>query len=211
MIPHPQFPYPLYLVISEKDCVGRDMWHVAEEAIRGGVDIIQLREKEVSTAIFTESARRLKDITDRYNIPLIINDNLAVAMQVGAYGIHVGNSDTPPTVIRQEWLDAKCIGYSIEQIQQLSTTESSAADYLAISPVFSTPTKQDTIVEWGLSGIEQIAALTDKPLVAIGNMNLENVRQVIAAGAHAVAVVSAICGAADPRRSASELKNNIIK
>ncbi|WP_270090414.1 thiamine phosphate synthase [Sphingobacterium sp. SYP-B4668] len=208
---HPLFPYPLYLVISESDCYGKDMLTVAEQAILGGVDIIQLREKDLSTRAFLEKASRLKELTDKHGISLIINDNLTVAMQVQSYGIHVGNSDIAPTDIRKQWTGVQNIGYSIECLSQLHSSETEAADYLGISPVFSTPTKRDTITEWGLDGIRQIASLTDKPLVAIGNMKLENVEHVIAAGAHSVAVVSAICAADDPQKAAFELKNKITK
>ncbi|KAF5273157.1 hypothetical protein FQR65_LT17231 [Abscondita terminalis] len=89
-----------YLVISEADCQGKDILYVAEQAILGGVDIIQLREKHTSTPAFIEKALRLKEITEKHQIPLIINDNLKVAIEVNAFGIHVGNSDTSPTVIR---------------------------------------------------------------------------------------------------------------
>lgn len=206
------FPYQLYLVISEADCKGKNFLHVAEQAILGGVDIIQLREKHDSTGLFRQKAQQLIEITDKYNIPLIINDHIEVAEKVNAAGIHVGNSDTPPILLRQRpALQNKIIGYSIEYINQLENEQTAASDYLGISPVFRTKTKTDTITEWGLEGISQIRKLTEKPLVAIGNIHLDNAKEVINAGADCLAVVSAICSADNPQKAAYELKNEILK
>lgn len=205
------FPYQLYLVISENSCKKHDFLKVAEEAILGGVDIIQLREKEADTPLFTSRALKLKEVTDKYNVPLIINDNIEVAKKVNAHGIHVGNNDIPPSLIREEWKACKSLGYSIEYIEQLENKEVAFADCLGISPVFKTTTKQDTLTEWGIEGIEAIRKLTDKPLIAIGNINKDNAGAVIKAGADCVAVVSAICSADNPQKAAYELKNTILK
>ncbi|SEL01847.1 thiamine phosphate synthase [Parapedobacter koreensis] len=203
------FPYHLYLVISEADCRGRDPLWVAEEAILGGVDIIQLREKHVATDVFLDKAAQLKQVTDRHRVPLIINDSLTVAMAVGAFGIHVGQQDTPPSEVRRVWPDCQLLGYSIEQQEQLQSRETAAADCLGVSPIFSTATKTDTVTEWGIAGIRQLRGLTDKPLIAIGRMNAGNAREAIRAGADCIAVVSAICAADSPRKAANELKNVI--
>lgn len=205
------FPYQLYLVISEETCVHNHFLTVAEQAVKGGVELVQLREKNTSTQAFLQKALQLKEVLDRYNVPLIINDQLEIAQQVEAYGIHVGTSDIAPTQIRKNWKNLQCLGYSIEDIQQLNRLESKTADYLGISPVFSTPTKTDTITEWGLNGIQQIRSMTDKPLVAIGNMNIQNTYEVIKAGADCIAVVSAICASRNPATAAEQLRNEIEK
>jgi thiamine-phosphate pyrophosphorylase len=103
------------------------------------------------------------------------------------------------------------IGYSIEHLSQLDNEQTAVSDYLGISPVFKTDTKTDTVTEWGLEGISKIRQLTEKPLVAIGNIHLGNAKAVINAGADCLAVVSAICGAEDPQKAAYELKNEILK
>lgn len=212
MTVHPQFPYPLYLVISEVDCKGQNVLKVAEQAILGGVDVIQLREKNCSAYAFLEKAKRLKDVTNKYNVPLIINDNLEVAMEVDAIGIHVGNSDIPPIQVRERWHNAhKMVGYSIEYLDQLENEQTKVANYLGISPVFCTATKTDTVREWGLEGIATIRKMSEKPLVAIGGMHLGNIQSVIAAGVDSIAVVSAICGAGNPQQAAYNLKNEILK
>lgn len=206
------FPYQLYLVISEADCAGKNFLQVAEQAILGGVDIIQLREKNDSPELFLQKAQQLLEITDKYGIPLIINDNIEVAEKVSSAGIHVGNSDTAPTYLRQiPLIKDKIIGYSVEHLIQLESEETAVSDYLGISPVFKTNTKTDTITEWGLEGIAKIRQLTEKPLVAIGSVHLKNAKAIIHAGADCLAVVSAICSAENPQKAAYELKNEILK
>lgn len=207
---HSDFPYPLYLVLSEESCIHHSYLEVAEQAIKGGVDIIQLREKNCSTEQFKAKAIRLKELTNKYNIPLLINDNIEVAMHIDAEGIHVGNSDIPPSKIAEIWPN-KMIGYSIEYLQQFEQEAINFAHHLGISPVFFTSTKKDTVVEWGIQGVKQIRELTNKPLIGIGNMNLSNISDVLQAGANSVAVVSAICSSKDPYKEASLLKSKIIK
>lgn len=206
-----KFPFSLYLVISEQGCAGHNFLKVVEQAVSGGVDLVQLREKEISDLEFIEKALQLQEVLSKHNIPLIINDNLEVAQKVGAYGIHVGNNDMAPSFIRSVWENCQSIGYSIEYLEQLQNKEAQVSDCLAVSPVFKTSTKKDTVTEWGLEGIEQIRKLTDKPLIAIGNMNKYNAYDVVKAGANCIAVSSAICLTKDPMRAASEIKNQIEK
>lgn len=206
-----KFPYRLYLVISEDSCPKHNFIDVAEQAIEGGVDIIQLREKDASTGRFLEKALRLQDRLSKYRVPLIINDNLDVAMQSSAFGIHVGNNDISPQYIRSVWKDCRSLGYSIEYLEQLKNKDTQVSDCLGISPVFQTSTKKDTVTEWGLQGIQKIRNLTDKPLIAIGNMNAQNAYEVIKAGADCIAVVSAVCSADDPAKAAYEIRNQIEK
>lgn len=206
------FPHLLYLVISERDCRGADFLKVAQQAIYGGVDIIQLREKHCDSKQFLRKAEKLKHITDLHGIPLIINDDLEVAMLTDSAGIHVGNKDIAPALIRERWNDkSKLIGYSIEYVEQLDNQQALTSDYLGISPVFRTSTKTNTVTEWGLEGIKKIRELSNKPLVAIGNINKGNVKSIMQAGANCVAVVSAICQAENPEKAAYELKNEILK
>lgn len=203
----PQFPYPLYLVISEEDCYPQPWLQVAEEAIIGGVDIVQLREKKAVYSDFLEKARKLKRLTDHYGIPLIINDAIDIAADVGAWGVHVGQKDLPPLAIREKFGNSIHIGWSMETVAQLESEQLNAADHLGVSPIFSTPTKTDTIGEWGISGLQQLRMRTEKPLIAIGNMNLATAGAAWDAGANAIAVVSAICRSQDPRESSAQLKH----
>ncbi|MBA4145466.1 MAG: thiamine phosphate synthase [Cytophaga sp.] len=206
-----QFPYRLYLVTDEQACLGRDLIQVTEEAVRGGVDLVQLREKKLTREAFLEKALRMKDMLDRYRVPLIINDNLWVAVQCQAAGLHVGNTDVAPDEVRRMWQVNPMIGYSVEEEVQIKSVSARHANYLGISPVFATPTKTDTITEWGLDGVRQIRSISVKPLVAIGGINKANARHVIAAGADCLAVVSAICSADHPAHAAELIRNEIEK
>ena len=203
------FPYRLYLVISEEACTNHNFLKVAEEAVKGGVDLVQLREKKDSTPQFLNKAIELKKVLDRYHVPLIINDNLEVAIKSGAAGIHVGNTDIPPTDVKKQWPDCKILGYSIEYLEQLYNEQTYTADYLGISPVYDTHTKTDTVTTWGISGVQEIRSKTEKPLVAIGNMKTENAKKIIEAGADCIAVVSAICAAQNPLKTAQLIKQEI--
>lgn len=203
---HPDFPYPLYLVISEKDCVKMNWLQVAEEAILGGVDIIQLREKELSHTEYLNKAKALKKITDQYQIPLIINDAPEIAVEIHAWGVHVGLSDTQPLDIAEKYGDILKIGWSLEYQDQLESPQMDPTHHLGLSPIFKTATKTNTVTTWGIHGIQEIKLKTDKPLIAIGGMNQDNAGQAFQAGANSIAVVSAICGSSDPRKAAKLLK-----
>lgn len=171
-----------------------------------------MREKNTSTEDFLRKALALKEITEKYNIPLIINDHFEVAEKIGSAGIHVGNNDKSPSSLRNElFFKDKIIGYSIEYLSQLENINTELSDYLGISPIFNTDTKKDTVTEWGLDGLSKIRSLTKKPLVAIGNINSYNAASIIKAGADALAVVSAICSAENPEKAAYEIKNEILK
>ncbi|WP_432671172.1 thiamine phosphate synthase [Flavobacterium sp. SM2513] len=203
------FPFQLYLILSEEACLNEDFCKVAEQAILGGVDLVQLREKNCSTDNFKQKALRLQDVLTKHSIPLIINDNLEVALSVGAYGIHVGANDIAPLEIRKQWAACQSIGYSIEDIQQMDSISAQLSDCFGVSPVYKTNTKTDTIIEWGLDGLEKIRKSTDKPLIAIGNMNTANVYEVIKAGADCIAISSFICQAKNPQQVAYEIKQMI--
>lgn len=207
---HKDFPYPLYLVVSSEACIRHPMLHVIEQAILGGVSVIQLREKELTTEAFIALAKQVKAITSAYKIPLIINDTLEVAMAIDADGIHVGNNDMPPSAIQKTWQKPSAIiGYSIEYEAQLENEEIEYCTYIAASPVFATATKTDTVVEWGAEGVQRLAAKTTKPLVAIGNMNVLTIPKICNAGAHSIAVVSAICAEENPKAAAETLLQKI--
>ena len=206
-----KFPYRLYLVTDDTACLGRELIAVVESAVRGGVDLVQIREKSLPYEAFLDKTLRLKEMLDRYNVPLIVNDNLPVAIQSHAAGIHVGNKDIPPTDILKQWTDCSILGYSLEYEAQLQGPDAALADYLALSPIFSTPTKTDTVTEWGLEGISKVRALTPKPLVAIGRVHAGNAAAIIRAGADCLAAVSAICSAPDPASAAAKIRNEIEK
>ncbi len=203
---NPDFPYPLYLVISERDCVYFPWLEVAEQALKGGVNIIQLREKNCSFEAYLSRAKQLKELTDSCNALLVINDSVEVAIASGAWGIHVGRTDRRPSEIVKMPGAPAHIGWSLEVPEQLESEELAFVHHLGVSPVFSTPTKTDTLAEWGTDGLRKLKKCTTKPLIAIGGINEMNAKEVLEAGADSIAVVSAICGSRDPYQAARQLK-----
>lgn len=205
------FNHRLYLVTDEKACLGRNFFWVVEEALKGGVDIVQLREKHLTTAQFLAKALQLRELCERYAVPLIINDHVLVAQAVNAFGLHIGQRDTDVEQAQQILGHQFPIGLSIELPEHLINANIEKAWYLGVSPIFSTQTKTDTIAEWGLDGLRKVSEETAKPLVAIGNIRMANAGDVIKNGAHCLAVVSEICSAEHPAKSAELLRNEIEK
>ncbi|MGB9906706.1 MAG: thiamine phosphate synthase [Candidatus Saccharicenans sp.] len=198
----------LYLVTDRRLAGNRPLTDLVQQAVAGGVTVVQLREKDCSSRQYLELALALKKILPP-EIPLIINDRLDVALAAAADGLHLGQSDLPPEVARRYLEPGAIIGLTVENPEQLAEAENLPVDYLAISPIFLTPTKTDTGPAWGLQGLVQARKLTRRPLLAIGGINETNVAEVIKAGADGVAVVSAICAAPDPELAARKLRRLI--
>ena len=167
--------------------------------------MVQLREKECSTAEFIALARELKRALSPLGIPLIINDRVDVALAVDADGVHIGQSDMPYDVARRLLGPDKIIGLSVETMEEVIATNALDVDYIGISPVYATPTKTDTLAPFGLEGIEEVMRLSRHRCVAIGGMNRDTIGEVIARGVEGVAVVSAIVAAESPREASEEL------
>jgi thiamine-phosphate pyrophosphorylase len=203
--------YELYLVTDEKASLGRSIIDVVRQAVKGGVTIVQLREKELDTRQFIERASELQKILKPHNIPLIINDRIDIALAVNADGVHIGQKDMPFDLVKRIIPGNMIVGLSVETIEQLREAESLPADYIAVSPVFSTPVKTDFDQKpWGLEGLAEARKLTKHTIVAIGGVNASNARNIIRAGADGIAVVSGICSADDPEAASRELIN-IVK
>ena len=195
----------LYLVTDSDLCLGRSLEEVVCEAVKGGVTMVQLREKSASTRTFVELAQRLKPVCEAAGVPLIINDRLDVALVVDADGVHIGQSDMPYEVARRILGPDKIIGLSVENFDDLERANALDVDYVGISPVYGTPTKTDTAEPFGLEGLRRAVELSIHPTVAIGGMNASTVGDVMAVGTDGVAVVSAICSAPSPRTASQEL------
>ncbi|MGV8079414.1 MAG: thiamine phosphate synthase [Syntrophales bacterium] len=195
----------LYLVTDRDLCGSRTVEEVVRLAAEGGAVAVQLREKDLPTRPFVEEALRIRNLLDFFGIPLIINDRLDVALAVGAAGLHVGQDDMPYEVARRILGPKAVIGLSVETWEDVERAERLDVDYLGVSPVFATPTKTDTKEPWGIEGLERIRAYSRHPLVAIGGLNAGNAGTVVRAGADAVAVVSAVCAAEDPREASRDL------
>lgn len=199
------FDLSLYLVTDRPLSGGRDMAWIVREAAAGGVTMVQLREKECSTAEFVQLARELKAALTPLGIPLIINDRVDVALAVDADGVHIGQSDMPYATARKLLGSDKIIGLSVETMDEVIAANALDVDYIGISPVYATPTKTDTLTPFGLDGVDEVMRCSRHRCVAIGGMNRDTVGEVIAHGVEGVAVVSAIVAAPSPREAAAEL------
>ena len=195
----------LYLVTDRGIAGKRDIADIVLEAVQGGVTMVQLREKNISTREFVELAVKLKKILTPYDVPLIINDRVDVAVASGADGVHIGQSDMPYHIARGMLGYDKIIGLSVENFEQVEESNGLAVDYIGISPVFSTPTKTDTAEPFGLEGLKKAVAMSTHPTVGIGGMNPDTAASVMATGTDGIAVVSAIVGAKSPREASQNL------
>lgn len=200
----------LYLVTDRDLSLGHSLEDVVTEAVAGGVTIVQLREKEASTGEFVDLAFRLKEILKPYNIPLIINDRLDVALAVDADGLHIGQSDMPYEIARKILGPDKIIGLSVENMDDLLKANELDVDYVGISPVYGTPTKTDTAEPFGLEGLRNAVRLSVHPTVAIGGMNKYTAADVMSSGCDGIAVVSAISSAENIQKATQELKEIVV-
>lgn len=202
----PSFDLSLYLVTDRRLLLGRSLEDVVSEAVKGGVTMVQLREKDCSTLEFYEQAVKLKKILVTYKIPLIINDRLDIALACDASGVHIGQSDMPYKVARAILGYNKIIGLSVENMEQARLSNDLDVDYIGISPVFSTPTKTDTAIPFGLDGVRQVKQICRHQSVAIGGIHLNNAGEIYRAGADGIAVVSEIMSAENPYEASMKLK-----
>lgn len=199
----------LYLVTDRGLSLGRDLETVVLEAVKGGVTLVQLREKDIDTREFIALGLRLKAALAGSGVPLLINDRVDVALAVDADGVHIGQSDMPYDIARRLLGPDKIIGLSVETIEEVVQANGLDVDYIAVSPVFATHTKTDTLTPFGYEGLERACRLTRHPVCGIGGMNADTVGRAIACGADGVAVVSAIVSAPDPRLASNRLKTTI--
>ena len=197
--------YTLY-AITERSLVGRQsLYEQVEAALRGGAGIIQLREKNISEQEFIDEALKLKEICHGYNVPLIINDNLDVALKSGADGVHVGAEDMPVSEIRRIAGDNFIIGATAKTVEQAVKAEKDGADYLGSGAVFPSPTKKNAL-RITPELLKQICTAVKIPVVAIGGITLENMDEVKNCNVSGIAVVSAVFGADDIEKATKQLK-----
>lgn len=196
--------YTLYLV-TEESLPLEQLLIIVEEAVKGGVTIVQLREKKASGKSFFEKAKRVKALLSSYNVPLIINDRVDVAIAVGADGVHVGQSDLPLAAVRNMIPSSMIVGISVSTIEEAKEAEENGADYIGVGAVFPTDSKNDAEVlpEGMLAAITNAVSI---PAIAIGgikHVHLPAIREMNIAG---VAIVSGIMMASDPYNAASSYR-----
>lgn len=188
-------------------------FRVVEEAVQGGVSLVQLREKSLSSRAFYRRALRLKEILRPYQTPLVINDRADIALAVEAEGLHIGRSDLPYPPVRRLLGKESIIGLSVESLDELAAIQEDAdfadLDYVSLSPLFATGTKTDTAPPFGLEKLREAVSFSKYPVMVIGGIHAGNTATVTQAGAEGIALVSAIMGAADPREAAASLWREI--
>jgi thiamine-phosphate pyrophosphorylase len=188
---------------------GRTYPDTVAAACAGGADVIQLREKTLSTRPLIALCKELQEICDRTGTLFILNDRVDVALAADVDGVHVGQEDLPVRFVRQMLGHRKIVGCSAHSAAQALAAHGDGADYVSCGPLFATPTKPD-VRPVGLELIGQYKSLVRVPFVAIGGIDESNVEEVIRAGADRVAVVRAVSGAEDPESAARRLKEKIL-
>jgi len=196
------FDLSLYLVTDAALCGDAGLEQTVEAAVKGGVTIVQLRDKHASDEHMVAQAKRLKALLAGTGVPLIINDRLNVALESQADGLHVGQSDAAVQAARRLLGEQAIIGLSINTLAQLQAAPIELLDYVGIGPVFATVSKQDHAQPIGFGGLASLVKACPLPNVAIGGLKAEHTSAVQRAGANGLAVISAICGQPDPYQAA---------
>jgi thiamine-phosphate pyrophosphorylase len=185
--------YRLYLVTDRDMLKRKDLSAAVKEAIKGGVTVVQLREKNLSSLEFYNTAVQVKEITDKYNVPLIINDRLDIALAVDAAGLHVGQKDIPAGIARRLLGSDKLLGVSAATLEEALKAENEGADYIGVGAIFPTSTKDDARAV-SIQLLRNIKESLSIPVVAIGGINSSNVKLLEPACIDGIAVVSDILG-----------------
>ena len=197
--------YSVYLVTDRRNKTDEEFLNIIEEAIKGGTTIVQLREKTASTKEFYDLALKVKEITSRYDVPLLINDRIDIALAVDSEGVHIGQDDMPAGIAREIIGEDKILGVSASTVEEAKKAEIDSADYIGSGAVFPTATKDDadSVSE---EELKEIVDSIDIPVVAIGGITIENAHTLKASGIAGVSVVSAIMSAEDPKEASEKLK-----
>lgn len=197
--------FTLYAVTDRAWTNGRSLAADVESALRGGVTLLQLREKSLSPAEIEDEARELLPLCRRYGVPLIINDYPEVAAEVGADGVHVGQSDESPAEIRRRYGDSLIVGTTARSVEEAFAAEAAGADYLGVGAIFPTSTKTDTRPV-SRETLREICRAVSIPVVAIGGVDARGLSQLAGTGIAGAAIVSAIFAANDIEGASRELR-----
>lgn len=205
-----QLDTTLYLVTDSSYHTEETFLRTVEEALKGGVTLVQLREKERSARDYLRLARRVKELTDWYQVPLLIDDRVDVAAAADAAGVHVGQSDIPAAEARKILGPDKIVGATAKTVEQAVEAYQQGADYLGVGAIYPTTTKVKTVLT-KVSTLEEICRAVPIPVNAIGGLNAGNMD--ILAGTHiaGICVVSAIMKAEAPEKAAAELKEKMTQ
>ena len=196
----------LLYAVTDSAWVGeKTLYQQIEDALKGGVTIVQLREKSLDDDAFVKEAIEVKKLCHRYKVPLIINDNVTVALKSGADGVHVGVEDTPVSEIRKIVPKDFIVGATCKTVEQAKIAENSGADYMGVGAVFPSSTKENAL-RITTEQLKEICSSVSIPAVAIGGITTENVSEIKGGGIAGIAVVSAIFSAHNIQKATQELK-----
>lgn len=201
----PWIDFNLYLITDRRHTRGRGLAEVVEDALRGGVRAVQLREKDLSSRECYELAYELRKLTARYDARLVINDRIDIALAVNADGVHLGGESLPIYRARKILGEKKLIGVSCHNQLSAITAQEKGADFITFGPVYHTPSKAPYGEPLGVGRLEEISHILQIPVFALGGINRSNTQDVIAAGAFGIALISAVIAADSPREEAKQL------
>lgn len=195
----------LYAVTDRHWLKGESLYSQVEKALKGGATFVQLREKELDEERFLEEAIQIKELCGRYQVPFVINDNVEIAVSVGADGVHVGQDDMEAGDVRAKLGPDKIIGVSVHTVEEALLAEVRGADYLGVGAVFPTGSKDDVdVIDHGL--VREICEAVKIPVIAIGGISRDNVPELRGNGLCGIAVISAIFAQPDIEAATKELK-----
>lgn len=207
-----KFDFGLMYVTDDSIRDDKLFFSILEAALRGGANSIQLREKNNNTLSFYDRAVTTENLCKKYNIPLIINDRLDIALAVNAHGLHIGQKDIPFAIARKILGKDKIIGLSVSNEMQAIEANELDVDYIGLSPVFATKTKTtDLDIPLGIEGLKKIRNLSNKPIICIGGIDICNTIDLIANGADGIAVISSISKAENPELETTKLRQALCK
>lgn len=194
----------IYLVTDKRNKTDDEFLEIIEEAIKGGTTVVQIREKEGETLDFYNLALKVKEITSKYNVPLIVNDRIDVALAIKSEGVHIGQTDMPADVARSLIGDEMILGVSASTVEEARKAEKDGADYIGTGAVFPTATKDDapSITK---DDLKEVTGSINIPTVAIGGITLENANELAGTGIAGISVVSAIMNSKDPKIASENL------
>ncbi len=200
-----QLATTMYFITDSTGFTEAEFLYRVEEACKGGVTLLQLREKDRTTRAYLALAEKVHAITQRYNIPLIIDDRVDVALAVDAEGVHVGQSDMPVNIARRLMGDAKIIGATAKTVPQALEAYQQGADYLGVGAIYPTTTKVKTVLT-SVDTLKDIVKSVPIKVNAIGGLNKDNIHVLNESGIDGICVVSAIMKAENPHIAAKELR-----
>ena len=200
----------LYAVTDSRWTGRQTLYEQVEEAIKGGITFLQIREKDLDEGSFLKEAEKMRDLCRKNQIPFIINDNVDIALKTGADGVHVGQEDMEAQDVRKILGEDKIIGVSARTVEQAVKAQQQGADYLGVGSVFTTGTKLDA-GHVSYETLKEICRSVTIPVIAIGGITKENVKELSGSGICGVAVVSALFAQEDIRKAAADLKTEVEK